>query len=198
MKKILLIIIGFSFYACNESSSDIDLVNAYADAPPGSQRIPYPEKEGLVKVIQTGRDGEVLQEGDYLNGIREGYWTEYHPNGIVKTMSNFKNGKLHGAYISLDSRGNITEKFSFLEGLKTGTYHKYDRGKISVTMEYQNDLVHGNVQRFYPNGNIQEESNYASGILHGKARWYDQQGNVTIEYTYENGDLIDKGENLNN
>jgi len=194
MKNLLILFIGVSLIACNDSGQgDIDLVNAFADAPPGAERIPYPDKEGLVKVVKEN-DGRIMMEGDYLNGLRHGTWTEYHPTGMVKNIRGYFKGQMQGVYLSIDHRGNLLEKATFGNGKKNGPYYKFERGRIVQEMSYVNDLVDGAVRRYYPNGGIQEQSYYSNGILHGTAQWFDQEGNVTIQYKYENGKLVDKGE----
>lgn len=193
ISKVLCSLMGLMMIACNQPVST-HLAGDFADMPAGAVKIPYPETENLVKVVQTGADGKTLQQGDYNNGLREGIWTEYYPSGVVKTTSGYRNGKMHGTYVSADNRGTIIEKVDFVDGLKDGIYYKYERGKIVHEMSYSKDMVHGIFRRYYSNGNLQEESNYSNGVLHGAAQWYDQEGNVTIEYTYENGELVDKGE----
>ena len=192
MNKVLIFLIGLIWMACEAPSTET-IVGDFADLPPGAIQIPYPGNNKLVNVVQTGSDGKVIQKGDYLNGLRDGTWVEYYPSGVVKTTSGYREGKLHGTYISVDNRGAIIEKVDFVEGLKNGVYYKYERGRIIHEMNYSNDVIHGVFRRYYANGNLQEESNYANGVLDGEARWYDQQGNVTIEYTYSNGELVDQG-----
>lgn len=193
MNKIYVAVIGLILFACSEQTTSEVSTGDFADAPAGAQRIPYPNNPNLVKVVQTGADGKVIQQGDYYDGLRNGVWTEYYPTGVIKTSSGYRNGKLHGTYLSADNRGQIVEKVDFIDGLKDGIYYKYDRGKVVHEMNYSNDAIQGLFRRYYSNGNLQEESNYSNGVLDGIAKWYDQQGNITLEYTYENGELVDKG-----
>ena len=192
MMKFYFVLLGLVVLGCNQPAA-VETTGNFTDAPAGAQRTPYPGNPDLVSVVQTGTDGKVIQQGDYYKGVRSGTWTEYYPNGVIKTISGYRDGKLHGTYLSIDNRGGLIEKVDFVEGKKSGVYYKYERGKIVHEMTYMDDVIHGPFKRYYSNGNVQEESNYANGVLDGQALWYDQQGNVTIEYTYANGELVDDG-----
>jgi len=46
-------------------------------------------------------------EGHYINGLKEGLWTEYYANSNVAFRGNYKKGKPHGAWESFYENGNI-------------------------------------------------------------------------------------------
>jgi len=39
------------------------------------------------------------EQGTIKNGIREGVWITYHPNGQLKSKGNYKNGKTDGSWV---------------------------------------------------------------------------------------------------
>ena len=39
------------------------------------------------------------EQGTIKNGIREGAWITYHPNGQLKSKGNYKNGKTDGSWV---------------------------------------------------------------------------------------------------
>lgn len=57
----------------------------------------------LVKYTQIDIEGNVIQEGRYLNGKPHGTWKMYHANGEV-TMMKFKNGKKIALNTIIDGR----------------------------------------------------------------------------------------------
>jgi antitoxin component YwqK of YwqJK toxin-antitoxin module len=44
--------------------------------------------------VTTGKS-----QGTIKNGIREGAWITYHPNGQLKSKGNYKNGKTDGSWV---------------------------------------------------------------------------------------------------
>ena len=44
--------------------------------------------------VTTGKS-----QGTIKNGIREGAWITYHPNGQIKSKGNYKNGKTDGSWV---------------------------------------------------------------------------------------------------
>jgi hypothetical protein len=57
----------------------------------------------LVKYTQLDIEGNVIQEGRYLNGKPHGTWKMYHVDGEVTTMK-FKNGKRIALNTIIDGR----------------------------------------------------------------------------------------------
>ena len=132
----------------------------------------------------------MLQQGDYLEGVREGVWTEFHPNGFVKLVVGYVNGRKQGQQLELDNRGQLEVRSTFYQDKLHGQYVKYNRTRIKEKKNYDNGQLSGLKEIFYGNGTIMEQSNYVAGQMDGIAKWFDQEGNVTIEYLYKNGELI--------
>ena len=55
------------------------------------------------------------EQGTIKNGIREGAWITYHPNGQLKSKGNYKNDNRDGAWVSYLRDGTVDKK-------NTGTY----------------------------------------------------------------------------
>ena len=161
---------------------------------PSMQLEPYNDGSGLVRVTGYGTDGTILEQGEYLNGYREGIYTEFHPNGFIKSTVGYVNGKKQGQYVLIDDKGQVQERSTYHQDLLNGPNVKYNRSRLKETSQYSNGQVHGLVEKFYPNGKIMERSNYNSGKLDGIARWYDQNGNNTIASRYSMNELVEQVE----
>ena len=68
---------------------------------------------------------------------------KYYANGLVKQISNFKNGLKHGKW----------------------TYF-YKNGKIHYTKNYKNGLLDGKRISFYENGSKAFEGSFKNGVFH--------------------------------
>jgi len=151
---------------------------------------PYNDGSGLVRVTDYSAEGVILAQGDYLNNLREGVYSEFFNTGLLKSTCGYLRGKKQGQMITMDGRGYVVERATYHQDVLHGPNVIYLRNRIKEKRNYDNGILHGEVQKFYPNGVLMEHSNYKDGKLNGVAKWYDQQGNMTIEYTYKDGQLV--------
>ena len=54
-------------------------------------------------------NGQKESEGNYINGKKEGKWTEWHLNGNKKYEMDLVDGKVEGKWSWWDEEGNVTE-----------------------------------------------------------------------------------------
>ena len=191
MKKVIIVLVLGVFIACDKQqiiSNDGEMMPLI---PAAAQLEPYEDGSGLVRVTTYATEGNVLEQGDYMNNLREGIYTEFHPNGYIKSTVGYVHGKKQGQLITMDNRGQLLVRSTYHNDILHGSYVKYNRSRIKETKEYVNGTVSGQVEKFYANGKVMERSNYTDGMLNGVAKWYDQQGNLSIEYTYNMGELVE-------
>ena len=60
------------------------------------------------------------------NGLKQSIWKEYHKNGNIKTIANYKNDTLDSTYTSFYSNGKIEFTSFFEKGVKNGESKYYD------------------------------------------------------------------------
>lgn len=169
------------FISCSSGTSTT--VGTFADLPANAKKIPYPESPELVRVVVPDVNDNVAAEG-------HGVWTEYHPGGVVKTMTSYVDGKRQGPQLTMDQNGQFLERITFYNDQLHGKYVKYNRNKIKEEREYEFGTLNGIVKIYHDNGKMMEESPYSNGQRNGMARWYNTEGEVTIEYLYRNGEWI--------
>ena len=99
--------------------------------------------------------------GDFDGPVAHSY-----PDGTLKSITNYHNGKKEG---------------------KSSSF--YPDGSIKTVMYYQNDELNGSVQHFHPNGALRSDTTYCNGEICGEGRDYDEQGNLVRIFRYDaNGD----------
>ena len=86
-------------------------------------------------------------------------WLAMHDKS-PKEIASFVGGQKHGSWVSLDNRGQLSERAYYAMDKKNGLYIKYNRTRIKEERYYLHDLLHGTVKKYYDNGSIMEESNY--------------------------------------
>ena len=53
--------------------------------------------------------------------------TFYHENGKISQEGFYKNGKLHGQWISFDEKGNKNSQGTYNDGIKTGKWFFWEK-----------------------------------------------------------------------
>ena len=91
----------------------------------------------------------------------------YYDNGFIKTIISKKDGKLNGV----------------------SNYYDTD-SKLINSVNYLNDLLHGNWIEYYKDNTIKYKVLYNYGLKHGSEIWYYDNGNVKSEIIYDNGEII--------
>lgn len=92
MKKFLLTL-AIAMTSMFASGQELSYENpTYSKDGVRLELINVQEDGALVKYYSIDIEGNIVQEGHYLNGKPHGEWKMTHPNGNVTTMK-FKNGK---------------------------------------------------------------------------------------------------------
>lgn len=191
----MIVLALFTLMACetnsSSSSNDYELSGDLA----GYGLTDYPEKSAIKRARFIDSAGNLTDEGDVLNGKKEGAWIKYHVTrvkGIPQTITNYHKGKKNGPYFLMSRSGYIMEEIFFANDIKHGVSRKYKSGRVTEYAEYDEGKLIGEFRTYYPDGTLQQVSNYKNGIKHGISKFYNQKGEVTIQYTYENGEQIKK------
>ena len=190
MKKTLILVFGMAIavQSCDMAKQEVTLP-ADSDLPIYAEVEAYEYFPGLSHATLSLEEN-IDEEGDLLDGRKNGSWTVYHKNELVKSITTYVQGIQQGNYIELDDKGNLVKKVHYVNGIEDGETVLYTKGKIIERKQYEAGQLTGKKSKFYASGKIMEESTWEAGKMHGPAKWYDQEGNVTIEYEYNQGNLI--------
>ena len=102
------------------------------------------------------------------NNVANGQRTEYHEDGSIKTISNWKDGKAHG---------KVT--------------HYYPNKQIEVEANYIAGKEEGASIAYHPNGAVHKKVTYRNGRLVGEAMFYTETGQLYERDIYDHeGNLI--------
>ncbi len=189
LRIVLPVIISFVLLSCGTSTTPEGLENYF---PQGSIIEAYDDIPGLVRVTVKAPNGRLSAEGDFMNGVNHGPWTEYDTTrGFVTSIKTYYLGKLQGVTMEFE-RGSIVSKSYYHNNELNGQVLTMDRRGITEEKNYSDGVLEGMVRKFYSNGSVMEEAPYTNGVLDGLAKWYDQEGNLKFQYLYEDGKLIDQ------
>jgi antitoxin component YwqK of YwqJK toxin-antitoxin module len=152
------------------------------------------KKEGLSK--EYDKEGNIITlleyNNDFLvsrerinrtdkNGLKQGDWKEFYPNGGIKTEKTFKDDLIHGYYKEYDTRGKLV--LTML----------YDNGAI-VKSRVEDEPDIEIVNKHDQDGKLTYSGPYRNKIPVGIHRDFGKDGKVTNSYIYnDNGLLLSEG-----
>lgn len=117
--------------------------------------------------ISYYKDGQLEAKGNYINGLRDGFWEFYWYTGQLRSKGNYKRGKFDGEWREY-IEGNLhlvkTYRFGILEG-DSESY--YSNGQLNWKGQYKNDQLEGEWVYYDIHGNISEKGSYLNGLRYG-------------------------------
>jgi len=148
----------------------VKTVASYKDDEPEGIRREY-SPEGEVIAGYVFKNGTMIGEGITNDeGLRDGPWKEYYPNGALKSEGLYDEGKRIGQWKFYHPNGQLEQ---------IGSYNK--EGKED-----------GQWTWYYANGNLLREESYFNGMIDGHSVEYEKDGTVIAE-----GDYIEDRRNGN-
>jgi antitoxin component YwqK of YwqJK toxin-antitoxin module len=195
--RILLMAVLITLVSCSKQPPPADTTiqdnpSKEGVIPPGGAREEFADTPGLVRVTFTDNGVTKTADGTYLNGKKQGTWSEYHPNGLLKNLTTYINGEKEGISVELNNNGQLTKRCYYHKGVRHGEYKEFNYANLKEERVYSYGKIEGQVKIYYDNTKLMEESLYKNGVRDGVSKWFDQEGNLTIEYEYKNGELIKK------
>lgn len=143
-------------------------------------------KQGVWKKYSKG---VLLYEGQFKNDVPYGTFTYYHPNGKVKSITEFQQGVHQVKTTIFHENGHKASEGVFIDQQKNGVWKYYTNTDTLITIEqYDHGKRVGLWQIFSPeSGVLLEESNYLNDKLNGIHRTYYTDGEVSLEENFLNG-----------
>ncbi|MFD2036291.1 hypothetical protein ACFSKL_15920 [Belliella marina] len=127
-------------------------------------------KNGAGRFIGYFESGNLQDEGEYTDGLKQGKWTSYFDgdDNPVQEIANYKDGLLVGRYV---------------------TY--YPNGKEQMVGGYENGIRDGLWTWFTMDGDIDSEVRFAEGKKTGNQIFYNEFKTIVKKERYEDGDLVE-------
>lgn len=120
-----------------------------------TDKIYYWYKSGRIFTTMEGYGGKVLngsftkyyvtnnlsEEGQFLNGLKSGFWKKWYSNGMLKEKSCWNKGILSGLYKSFDSTGRPVKNGKYIKGKFSGVSYEYDQKNNLKIITYSKDKI---------------------------------------------------------
>ena len=168
-------------------------------------------KNGNGFVKEYNYEGNIIYEGQYINGVRNGKGKEYNYKGGIRYIGEYLNGKREGRGKEYYLNGNLENEGEYKNGLRNGKCIEYNlEGKLEFEGEYLNGNRNGKGKEYSDNGELKFEGEYYFGFKwNGKIKQnvielfsktiYEgeylngQRNGKGKEYDFYNGSLIYEG-----
>jgi antitoxin component YwqK of YwqJK toxin-antitoxin module len=82
------------------------------------------------------KNGRPEEEGNMLNGKKDGLVVKRYKKGFVDTVRTYQNGKLNGLFVAWCYNGPKQREGRMLNGVKVGRWNFWDREGNLETVEY--------------------------------------------------------------
>ena len=85
--------------------------------------------------------GDHREEGEYIEGMRDGEWKSYYANGDLKFEGKFIEDNPHGEHLWYWDNGKLKDKGSYIMGRKHGDWvtYNYD-GSPFLVITFENGI----------------------------------------------------------
>lgn len=132
------------------------------------------------------KNGNTLRKETYINGIENGFLTEYSDSGTIITYGEYVDGLEEGVWTY--QLGDIKIEGSYKEGTRTGEWkYWYDNGNLFFKGIFLDDNPDGKHTYYWDNSKIKEEGYYIMGKREGEWVRYNYDGTVFLTTLYKNG-----------
>ncbi|MBP6303958.1 MAG: hypothetical protein KBB37_04705 [Bacteroidia bacterium] len=128
------------------------------------------------------KDGDTINFTD-ANGIRQGWWRQYWPDGDLKYECMFVNGQKDGLELKYyDNQDCIELSVNYNMGVLDGpTTSYYKTCKVNCEETYYNGIKHGSERCYHEKGWLMSEGYFEEGKLKGAFSHFDETGKVKFE-----------------
>ena len=136
-------------------------------------------------------DGVLIDNANFKDGERDGVTEQfYNDTGKLRVSANYKNGVLEGEFKAYYPNGNLQGEVNYVNGEMNGDFKEYhENKKIRLSGSYKNSLQEGEWKFYLEDGTLESIINYKDGELHGIKEDYYKNGNVWTRQEFKNNDL---------
>ena len=159
---MLLILLSFIFFNCAEkydSGKDLYMKNGLIYKK--GENKPF---TGKVK----GKANNKTIQYEVKNGLKDGEFILYFPNGTVQIKGNMIKNKNEGEW----------------------SYYYSDK-TLESRGDFKDDLANGTWVWYFHNGNLKEEGKYTDGEREGEWRSFNDDGSLYIKRYFKDNVLVD-------
>ena len=145
-------------------------------------------KQGYWRKLDS--HGTVIYEGRFRDGVPEGKFSYYYPDGRLKTVSVVSGEGKRAVTVSYFKNGRKMAAGNYLDEKKDSCWQFFSESDGNLVSEetYKSGLIEGQSKVYFPEGGLSELFNYKNGIKDGPWEQYYPDGKPRLRGIYEAGD----------
>jgi antitoxin component YwqK of YwqJK toxin-antitoxin module len=150
------------------------------------------ERDGLTEQFYNDT-GKLRVSANYKNGVLEGEFKAYYPNGNLQGEVNYVNGEMNGEFKEYHENKKIRLSGSYKNSLQEGEWKFYlEDGTLESIINYKDGELHGIKEDYYKNGNVWTRQEFKNNDLDGVYEVYYENGNLQLKAKIKNGQTIEE------
>jgi TonB family protein len=177
-----------------------------------SEHVQHVYEENPVTKIKNGfyqvkYDKDILIQGNYRQGKKEGTWKYFYVPDTLCTIGHYIDGSRTGEWISYFRNGKVWVRSQYTKGQKWTEYsvwnergqllserkgselnYYYENGKLKECITMRGEKEHGRARRYYESGTLLEERFMKDGERDSVYKFYYENGQIWEHLTYKNGE----------
>lgn len=127
----------------------------------------------------THPNGRLAAQGQLVDSVPEGDWTEWYESGEVKLKTHFSKGAEHGVRTTFYENKTVAEEGAFRDGLQVGVWQMwFESGSPMARTTYVEGVENGLRTTWYDGGQPKSEAEIANGLQEGLRRFWYPSGKV--------------------
>lgn len=135
--------------------------------------------------IDLDEKGNKTAEGPIRNGMPEGDWQFFSPQGKLNAETRMQAGKMTGPQILFNPDGRQRAFHTLVDGRRQGPATLFHPdGSVSDNLNYLGDQLEGSAQGWWPDGTPRYTANWKAGKLEGPSLEYFASGAKRSEAFY--------------
>ena len=138
----------------------------------------------------------LLLEFNVLEGIFNGAYREYYPDGILLRSANYSNGVLNGIEEKYFNSGQLQESINYIQGNFNGKRMVYwTNGILKEQNSFKNGVLGGDNFYYFSDGKLRKSLKFDSnGKRNGLWEDFHPNGQLKLRVNYKNGDVLSKSD----
>ena len=168
-----------------------DAINSTPDAPKGkSHQVVLGENSGVVSFPSDA----IYEEGDLVDGEKNGLWTRYYANGAMRSEIHYAANQPFGDYRLFGEEGELFEEGRWENSMNVGALRRYwPNGSIQQILSFDSNGTGQGEQRYYhDNGQLEMRVELVNGQESGDLIRLDREGRVVSRTTYSTGHIVER------
>lgn len=147
----------------------------------------FEKEHGYFRIFDY--DKKILQEGNYVEGKKNGAWKMYYPNGNKRELSHYEMGEKEGVFKSWYADGQPEISGEFHDDKYEGPYKEwYLNGQLKKEGEYLYGAHIGQWFWWYENGQMREKGIFDLGVKNGSFEGWFENGQLEYTGNFHKGD----------